>query len=101
MAVVIAVLALRHNGIRSLLRDPVPAMVITYCLLGSLLSPLQWADVYGPGRLLAPGIVLAVLVSACVARPLRAAFALLLAGPTVLTLFLNLNFLLGAHPHFH
>ncbi|MGH2517755.1 MAG: hypothetical protein ACRDHP_19075, partial [Ktedonobacterales bacterium] len=100
IALVIAALALRRNGIRSLLRDPLPAMVIAYCLLASLLSPLQWVDVYGPGRLAAPGIVLAVLVSISVARPLRAAYALLLAGPTVLALFTNINFLLGAHPHF-
>lgn len=101
MAVVVAALTLHQNGIRSLLRDPMPAMVITYCLLGSLLSPLQWVDVYGPGRLLAPGIVLAVPVSTSVTRTLRAAFAILLAVPTVLALFVNLNFLLGAHPHFH
>lgn len=101
VAIIMAALALRRNGIHSLLRDPVPAMVMIYCLLGSLLSPLQWVDVYGPGRLLAPGIVLAMLVSTSVTRPLRAAFAVLLAGPTVLALFINLNFLLGAHPHFH
>lgn len=100
MALVIAVLALRRDGLRSLLRDPVPAMVIAYCLSGSLLSALQWADAWGPGRLVAPGIVLAVLVSAKVTRLPRAVYALLLAGPTVVALFTNVSYLLGAHPHF-
>jgi hypothetical protein len=100
VAVAMSGVALVQDGLHGLFRDPVPAMVIVYCLLGSLLSSLQWVDILGPGRLVAPGIVLAVLVSARVTRPLRVAFALLLAFPTVLSLFTNLNFLLGAHPHF-
>lgn len=100
IALGIAVLALRRDGVRSLLRDPVPAMVIVYCLIGSLLTTLQWQDVWAPGRLAAPGIVLAVIVSARVPRLPRLGYALLLIVPTVAALFTNVSYLMGAHPHF-
>ncbi|HEV2459846.1 MAG TPA: hypothetical protein VGS80_15930 [Ktedonobacterales bacterium] len=98
VALAIAVLALRRDGLRSLLTDPVPAMVLIYTLLMTLISRLQWVDIWGPGRLAAPGVVLAVVVATRVARPLCTTYALLLAAPTVLVLLTNLSFVFGAHP---
>jgi hypothetical protein len=59
----VAALALRERGPRSLLVDTLPAVVLLYCLAISLTSPAQWAEIWSPARLAAPGVVLGVVVA--------------------------------------
>lgn len=97
LAIGIAVAALWRGGVRGVrgvLRDPVPLMALTYCLLLSLTYWFQWADLYGPARLAAPGVILALLASRAVSRPMRVGYAFLLASTTLVALALNARYLL-------
>lgn len=79
-SVVVAITAIWWHGPRRLLEDPLPLMVLFYCVLFSFVGSPQWADVWGAGRIEAPGVVLAVLVAATLPRTAwRAAFAALLS----------------------
>jgi hypothetical protein len=87
VAAIVAVAALWRHGLRSLPIEPLPLVAALYCLLISLTSAYQWNEMFSPSRLAAPGIVLGVLVAPWVARPLRAAYVVLLAASgTVLLL---------------
>ncbi len=79
-AMVVSLAAIWQHGPRSLLRDPVPLMALVYCVLFSLVNYLQWADVWGAGRLEDPGVVLGVLAACAVPwRSLRASYGVVLA----------------------
>lgn len=79
LAVLIALAAIWQSGPRDLLRDPLPLIVLLYCLLATLMPYAEWQGMWSSARLAAPGIILAVIV-ACRVRPsLRGAYALLLA----------------------
>ena len=79
LAVLIALTAIWQTGPRDLLRDPLPLVVMLYCLLASITSQAEWQGMWSSARLAAPGILLAVVV-ACRVRPsLRGAYAMLLA----------------------
>lgn len=78
--IVISLAAIWQHGPRNLLRDPVPLMALVYCLLFSMINYLQWADVWGAGRLEDPGVVLGVLVACTLPwRSLRASYGVVLA----------------------
>lgn len=100
IALALAALAIRRNGLSALPRDPLPAVVLVYCLILSMVASIQWADLNGPGRLAAPGVLLAMVVAAGQARLARISYALVLGVPSVVALLGDLNYLLGAHPHF-
>jgi len=93
---VITVLALRGDGLRGPLRDPAPLMVLAYLALLSFTAPIQWADVWATPRLAAPAIVLAVVVSVRVNRPLRLGYAALLAATTLLPFVRDVGVVLHA-----
>lgn len=63
-AMVVGLRAIWQHGPRDLLRDPAPLMALVYCGLLSLTYWYQWADIWAPTRLAAPGVVLGVLVAA-------------------------------------
>jgi hypothetical protein len=93
-AVAVAVVATWRRGLASLLRDPVPLMVVVYCGLLSLTYWFNWNDIYGPARLAAPGIVLAVLVAPAAPRLLRATYGWLLVATSAFELVRNLGSLI-------
>jgi hypothetical protein len=95
-AIAVAGLALVRRGMRSVLTDPVPLMALVYCILLSFTYWFQWSDLYGPARLATPGVVLALLVTDRVPRPVRAAFGVLLALTSLAALGLNARYLLHA-----
>lgn len=79
-AIVVSLAAIWQHGPRSLLRDPVPLMALVYSLLFSMVNFLQWADVWGAGRLEDPGVVLGVLAACALPwRSLRASYGVVLA----------------------
>ena len=79
-AIVVSLAAIWQHGPRSLLRDPVPLMALVYSVLFSLVNYLQWADVWGAGRLEDPGVVLGVLAACTLPwRSLRASYGVVLA----------------------
>jgi hypothetical protein len=92
-AVVVAVLALWRRGLRSLLREPLPAMVVVYCLLYSMTYWFEWSDIYGPARVAAAGTTLSVLVAPATPRGVRLAYGWLLAATSLFQLARNLGFL--------
>lgn len=76
----VSLAAIWQHGPRSLLRDPVPLMALVYSLLFSMVNYLQWADVWGAGRLEDPGVVLGVLAACTLPwRSLRASYGVVLA----------------------
>lgn len=83
LAAVIALAVLWQHGPRDLLRDPLPLVVLLYCLLASITSYSEWQGMWSAARLAAPGIILAVVVATRVQPSLRGAYALLL-GVSVL-----------------
>jgi len=92
--VVVAVVALRRNRLRSLLSDPLPAMVLVYCFLFSLTYWFNWSDIYAPSRLAAPGIVLGAVVTPATPRLLRGSYGWLLAATSLFELARNVGYLL-------
>jgi hypothetical protein len=85
-AALVAVLWVRRNGLRAISRDPVPLIVVLYCLLASLTAYAEWADTWASARLIAPAAVLALILAATLAPRLRNAYAGLL-GATALAMF--------------
>ena len=86
----IALVRIGRAGFVGLLRDPVPLMVVVYCLLVSLVGLQSWLDMWSPARLAAPAMILGVIVASKVSPSVGASFATLLAvtalSPMVLTL---------------
>lgn len=85
-AVLVAILWMRRNGLRAILRDPVPLVVVLYCLLVSLTAYAEWADTWASARLIAPAAILALILATSLAPRVRNAFAALL-GATALAMF--------------
>lgn len=75
----LALVALRRHGLASLLEDPLPAIVLLYCVMMSLTSAYNWADMWAAGRLAAPGVVLGVLVVSRLPASRWAAYAAMIA----------------------
>lgn len=90
-ACAIALVALCRHGFRDLLDDPLPLMVLVYCLLVSLTSHYQWQGMWEPTRLASPGVVLGVLIAARMSPSLGASFATLLAVTSLCPLVLTLH----------
>jgi hypothetical protein len=86
-AAVIAVLWMRRHGIRALLTDPVPLVVLLYAVLASLTAYAEWEGTWSSSRLVAPVAVLGIVIAAGLAPRLRQAYAALLAT-TALAVFL-------------
>ncbi len=99
-AVVVAILALRRQGVRSLLHDPVPLMVVVYCFLLSLTYWFTWSDIYGPSRVAAPGIALAAVVASTTPKPVRIGYGWLLAATSLFELARNASFLVPGLLHY-
>ena len=70
LGVVMGALALRQMGLRGALLDPAPLMALLYCALSSLMSVIQWVDVWGPARLAGPGIIFGIFAVCRLKRPL-------------------------------
>lgn len=77
---VIALRAVWQHGPLHLLADPLPAFVVVYLGLVSMTYWFNWADIWAPTRLAAPGLVLALVVVAGLRAPtLRISYAAILA----------------------
>lgn len=90
-ACAISLAALWRHGLRGVLDDPLPLMVLAYCLLVSLTGNLQWYGIWEPTRLAAPGVVLGVLVAARMSASLGSSFATLLAVTSLAPLVFSLH----------
>lgn len=84
---VVALLWLRRQGVRELLADPVPLVVLVYALFAMLTAKAEWEGVWASARLVAPIAALGVVVACQIAPLPRYAYAALLCV-TVLTPFL-------------
>ncbi|MGO8948764.1 MAG: hypothetical protein ACLQUY_14150 [Ktedonobacterales bacterium] len=82
----LALVWIRQHGVRALLSDPVPLIVLVYAFVATLTAYNEWADPWAAGRLVAPAIVLGVLVACGLSPRLRGGYALLLCA-TLLVLF--------------
>lgn len=60
---VLSVGALWLDGPGVFLRDPIPLTVLTYCLLMSVTSVANWADIWAAGRLASPAMILGLTVA--------------------------------------
>ncbi|MFI5272634.1 MAG: hypothetical protein ACHQ4H_06330 [Ktedonobacterales bacterium] len=96
---IVAALALRRDGPRGVLRDPLAAMVLLYTLLVSLNAARQWVDLWAPSRLAIDATLLAVIVAARLPTWVRVPYGLLLAATSVALLLGNVPYIFGAHPH--
>ncbi len=85
-AALVAVLWVRRNGLRALLREPVPLIVVLYCLLASLTAYAEWEGTWASARLIAPAAILALILAATLAPRVRNTYAALL-GATALAMF--------------
>jgi hypothetical protein len=89
LAVLVSLASVRQRGWRSLLSDPVPALVVVYTVLLSLTSWILWQDAWTPGRLADLAVVLGVIVAARARLPaLRVSYATLLAISSLAPLML-------------
>lgn len=95
----LAMWALRRQGWRMVLREPIPAMALWYTLLVSLLSPQQWVDLWAPSRLAIEAAALGMVAAFGLPRWARISYGTLLAATTIALLAGNLPYILGAHPH--
>lgn len=82
----IALVWMRRHGIRALLVDPVPLVVLANVALATLTDAHEWEGVGGSARLVAPGIVLGVVVACDIAPSLRRSYAAVI-GATALATF--------------
>ncbi|HEU5439499.1 MAG TPA: hypothetical protein VFU88_09435, partial [Ktedonobacterales bacterium] len=95
----LAVWALRRQGWRAILGEPIPAMALWYALLVSLLSPQQWVDLWAPSRLAIEAAALGMVAAIQLPRWARTSYGALLAATTLALLAGNLPYIFGAHPH--
>ena len=84
-AAALAVLWTRRHGIRALLTDPVPLVVLLYAVLASLTAYAEWEGTWSSSRLVAPIAVLGVVIAAGLAPRLRWAYGGLLAMTALAT----------------
>ncbi len=91
-AAAVALLALRRQSARGMMTDPLPLLVFCYALLLSLTYWFQWSDLWGPSRLAAPVVVLAVIVAARLPQPgWRHYYGLLLTATYFVPLYMFLR----------
>jgi hypothetical protein len=86
-AAALAALWTRRHGIRALLTDPVPLVVLLYAVLASLTAYAEWEGTWSSSRLVAPIAVLGIVIAAGLGPRLRWAYGGLLAT-TALAVFL-------------
>jgi hypothetical protein len=86
-AAALAALWTRRHGIRALLTDPVPLVVLLYAALASLTAYAEWEGTWSSSRLVAPVAVMGVVIAAGLTPRLRWAYGGLLAT-TALAVFL-------------
>jgi hypothetical protein len=84
--VLVALSWIRHHGLRTLLADPVPLVVLLYAWLATLTAYIEWEGTWASARLVAPAVALGVLVSCGIAAPLRRGYAALLSLTAVVVL---------------
>lgn len=82
----VALVWMRRHGIRALLSDPVPLVVLVNVALATLTDAQEWEGVGGSARLLASAIALGVVVACDIAPPLRRSYAAVV-GATALATF--------------
>lgn len=85
-AALVALVWMRQRGLRALLVDPVPLVVLVNAVLVTLTAAHEWEGTWASARLVAPFIALAVVVACGVAAPLRRSYATLLAVTALGTL---------------
>jgi hypothetical protein len=90
-AAALALAVLWRDRLAGLLRDPIPLMVLIYCVLVSFTGVPNWQDMWAPARLAAPGVVLGVLVGARLSRAVGASYATLLAVTALAPLILKMR----------
>jgi hypothetical protein len=95
----LSVWALRRQGWRAILREPIPAMALWYALLVSLVAAQQWVDLWAPSRLAIEAAALGIVTACGLPRWARTSYAILLAATTLALLAGNLPYVFGAHPH--
>jgi hypothetical protein len=86
-AALVAGLWLRRFGLRGLLRDPLPLVIILYSLLASLTAWAEWEGTWSSARLVAPSAILALVLAATLAPRIRNAYAAVL-GISAVAVFL-------------
>jgi hypothetical protein len=79
-AALVALAWLRRRGLRALLADPVPLIVLVNAGLLTLTASHEWEGTWASARLVAPILALAVVVACEVAAPLRRSYVALLAS---------------------
>src|SRR5262249_20770058 len=84
-ATLVALAWLRRHGLRGLLVDPVPLIVLVYAVLATLTAYPEWEGTWASARLVAPAAVLAVVVSCGVGAALRRGYAALLSATALIT----------------
>jgi hypothetical protein len=82
----VALIWIRRHGLRLLLVDPVPLVVLLYAWLATLTAYIEWEGTWASARLVAPAVALGVLVSCGIAAPLRRSYATLLSLTAVVVL---------------
>lgn len=84
----VALVWLRRHGLRALLADPLPLIVLVNAALATLTASHEWEGTWGSARLVAPVAALAVIVACGVATPPRRAYAGLLLATATVTFFI-------------
>lgn len=85
-AALVALAWVCRRGLRALLADPVPLVVVVNAALVTLTAAHEWEGTWASARLVAPFIALAVIVACEVAAPLRRSYITLLAATALGTL---------------
>ena len=70
---------LRRHGPRALLSDPLPLVVLVYCVLLTLTAYAEWEGMWASARLVAPAAALGIVIACKGAPALRHSYATLLA----------------------
>ena len=82
----VALAWMRRHGVRALLADPVPLVVLVNVALATSMDAHEWEGTGGAARLVASGIVLGMVVACGVAPWLRRSYAAVV-GATALAIF--------------
>lgn len=83
---IVALAWIRRHGVRALLVDPVPLVVLVNVALATVTDAHEWEGTGGSARLVASGIALGVVVACDIAPWLRRSYATVV-GATALAIF--------------